>query len=120
MVEEVSTHPCMVESRRTSCRVRSGVDDGARHHESQGKRGSFLSKGATWWRWGSRPLCMQIFAEVKDSPKDPEFSRVEISGEYSVLKEALTALFPRVVHHSGQDNRRPRGTHGLFEDVQIF
>lgn len=62
---------------------------------------------------------MQIFAEVKDSPKDPEFSRVKITGEYPVLKD-LTALFPRVLHHSGQDNRRPKGTQGLFEDVQIF
>lgn len=63
---------------------------------------------------------MQTFAEVKDSPKDTEFSRVEISGESPVLKEALTASFPRLVPCSGQDNRRPRGHMDSLGECRFF
>ena len=47
MVEEASTHLCTRSPVERDAESGSGVDDGARHHESQGKRGSFLSKGAT-------------------------------------------------------------------------
>lgn len=52
---------------------------------------------------------MQVFAEVKESPNNSGFSRVEISGESPVLKKALPVPFPRLAQSFAQGNRRSRG-----------